>query len=238
VGLRKVLKGGVTESGIPVEPATRIGASGQNRSAENGSESDNLIDTSGGKVARRIDHALAAAVKRGILSVAQIDGLGQQHSGSDAAFTWRQFVLAFPLLGEPLYELAAEIYGFRSATVCQIGTLIYNHKLTEFFSATDWNRLFERGVVPVIEYGKYPQVVRHHLLASSDPGSRHIRSLQHELPLSHTELVFVPKAGIHKLQYLLATNIPAMTINPFIMHRMSPPTRLIPQQDTLQKRAA
>ena len=238
MGLRKISKGGVTDSGIPVEPAAEICAAGQKPGAENGSESNISIDTSGGKVTRSIDHALAAAVKRGILSVAQIDGLGQQHSGSDAAFTWRQFVLAYPLLGEPLHKLAAEIYGFRSATVCQIGTLIYNHKLTEFFSATDWNRLFERGVVPVIEYGKYPQVVRHHLLASSDPGSRHVRSLQHELPLSHTELVFVPKAGIHKLQSLLASNIPALTINPFIMQRLSPPTGLVLQQDTLQKRAA
>ncbi len=171
---------------------------------------------------RRLDHVLSAALVRGALSQAQLDSLGSKHSGSDAAVTWRQFTLAFPETGEPLYELAAEIYGFRSATVCQIATLIYNHKLTEFFSNTDWNRLFERGVVPVVEFLKYPKVVRHHFLASSDPGSRYVRSLQHELPLSHTELVFVPKSGIHKLQNLLSVNIPVLKINPFIMHRMSP----------------
>ena len=185
-----------------------------------------------------IDHVLSAASRRGILSNVQIQALARCSSGSDAPLSWRQFAIAFPGESDPLYRLAAEIYGFRSVTVCQIGTLIYNLKLTEFLSATDWNRLFERGMVPVIEFGIYPDVVRHHLLAASDPGSRHVRSLLTHLPLSRTELVFVPGQGIQKLQALLASSVPALEMNPFIANRMAAMNRFVPTDAYSGRKAA
>ncbi len=168
----------------------------------------------------QLDHTSSAALRCGILSTAQINSIRSSRDGSSGALSWRQIALAYPEKGNQLHKLAAKVYGFRSVRVCQIGTLIYNKKLSEVLSSRDWKALFDRCIVPIIEYRKVPKLVERHLLASSDPGSRHVRNITNEIRLTRTELVFVPESAISKLQKLLVTNIPVLGIDPSITRRM------------------
>lgn len=168
----------------------------------------------------QLDHTSSAALRRGILSTAQINSLYASNDEWSGRVSWRQIALAFPEKGEQLHKVAAEVYGFRSVKVCQIGTLIYNEKLSEILSSCDWKALFDRSIVPIIEYGKVAKHVERHLLASSDPGSRHVRNITNEIRLTRIELVFVPESIISKLQNLLTTNISVLGIDPSITPRM------------------
>jgi len=175
-----------------------------------------------------LDHTTSAAIKREILTPDQLRTIDCSLGDDQKMITWRQCSLAFPDVREQLQSLAAEIYGFRMVSVCQIGTLIYNNKLLDLLSTRDWTSLFERGVVPVIEHGHYPDVVRRHLLASSDPGSRQIRSLSDQLILSDIEFVFVPDQVVVTLQNFLSSNIPALSVNPGLSRVGG-----VPQQETV-----
>ncbi len=165
---------------------------------------------------KNLDHTTAAALRREILTEDQLRTIDCSCEKSRMIITWRQCSFAFPDIRERLQRLAAEIYGFRPVIVCQIGTLVYNKKLLDVLSTEDWTLLFAGGVVPIIEYGHYPDVVRRHLLASFDPGSRRVRALADRLILSDIEFVFLPEKVVKAVQNLLISNMPALSVNPGI----------------------
>lgn len=187
---------------------------------------------------KNLDHTTAAALRRQILSEDQLRTIDCSGENSRMIITWRQCSFAFPDVREQLQKLAAEIYGFRPVTVCQIGTLIYNNKLLDLLSSEDWTSLFACGVVPVIEHGHYPDVVRRHLLASSDPGSRRVRALSDRLILSDIEFVFVPEEVVNTVQNLLISNMPALNVNPGIARNGDTLKRETTTQDYTRRRAA
>ena len=118
-----------------------------------------------------LDRTTATAIRRKILTEDQIHPIDCSSEQASKVNTWRQCSLAFSEVREQPQELAPEIYGFRRITVCQIGTLIYPQNLPEIFSSQDGVSTFVAGVVPVIEYGNFPDLVRRYLLATSDPES-------------------------------------------------------------------
>ena len=185
-----------------------------------------------------LDHTTKAALKTGVLTKDEVESLRCSISGPTSTLSWRQCALAYPELSERLHRLAAKVYGFRSLTVCQIGTYIYNVKLTEFFTNAHWSMLFERDIVPVVEYGNYPKLIRRHILATANPGSRHIRDVIHKLPIPQSEIVYVSKDIIEALQHLLVSNIPVLSINPFITQRMGVLNPRPTERNALIKRAA
>ena len=116
------------------------------------------------------DRTMAPAIRRQILTEDRIHSIACSGEQTSKVITWRQCSLAFSEVRAQPQELAPETYGFSRITVSQIGTLIYHQKLLEIFSSQDWVSTVAAGVVPVIEYGHYRDLVRRYLLASSDPG--------------------------------------------------------------------
>ncbi|MCH8123643.1 MAG: hypothetical protein IH853_11025 [Bacteroidetes bacterium] len=110
------------------------------------------------------------AIRRQILTEDRIYPIACSGEQTSKVITWRPCSLAFSEVRAQPQELVAEIYGFRRITVSQIGTLIYHQKLLEIFSSQDGVSTLAAGVVSVIEYGHYRDLVRRYLLASSDPG--------------------------------------------------------------------
>lgn len=117
------------------------------------------------------DRIMDTAIRRQILTEDRIYPIVCSGEQTSKVITRRQCSLAFSEVRAQPQELVAEIYGFRRITVSQIGTLIYHQKLLEIFSSQDGVSTLAAGVVPVMEYGHYRDLVRRYLRASSDPGS-------------------------------------------------------------------
>jgi len=184
--------------------------------------------------ASRLDGILTAARARGLVSDAELERVAELCAGGSPVLSWREFTNRTESHVEGLYRLAAVHHGFRAVNVCQLATLAYNTKLTKFLSESDWTLMFELGIVPVVEFGIYPDVIRRHLLATWDPMSTELRPLVGGLPMPRTELVFVPRPAVHRLQNLLEEKVhtlngkPISGMNenrPHHLHRIDTPSR-------------
>ncbi len=160
------------------------------------------------RTSSRPDRVLRLAIENGILTEEQLSVAVRAMISAGLEPTWRNLVARYPSKRERFQELASKVYGFRRLLICEVGTLVYNDRLTALLSESDWEELLTENVLPVIEYDVESNHSHRHLLGSPDPGSPGVRKLIKHLPLHSYELVYVPELQMKELQGVLISQIP------------------------------
>ncbi len=104
------------------------------------------------------DRVLTQALRDGGVSKNDLDEWETKYAAA-GTLSWRTVARQEPSQAQSLERLAASIYGFRPVLICQMSSLVQADLLTSKVSPQLWQRLFEIGVVPVVEHGHAPKSV-------------------------------------------------------------------------------
>ncbi|MEQ9104316.1 MAG: hypothetical protein RIE53_06420 [Rhodothermales bacterium] len=128
----------------------------------------------------------------------------------DPDATWRDIAQAHPTIADTLHRLAARIYGYRPILICEMGSLVLADLLASHFPRMDWKRLFDAGLVPVVEHGDHPHLATSIRLASHDPSRREVRATAESIPSLRPDIVYADHATVLDLQRDMTACIPAV----------------------------
>lgn len=124
--------------------------------------------------------------------------------------TWRDVARAYPSNADTLHRLAARIYGYRPILICEMGSLVLADLLASHFPLLDWKRLFDVGLVPVVEHGEQPHIAASIQLASHDPSRRDVRAAAEAIPSLRPDIVYADHATVLELQRDMTACIPTI----------------------------
>lgn len=124
--------------------------------------------------------------------------------------SWREVATAHPATADTLHRLAARIYGYRPVLICEMGSLVLADLLASRVPAMDWKRLFDAGLVPVVEHGDAPAVGQSIQFASFDPSHRDVRKIAEAIPSVRPDIVYADRLSVIDLQRDMSACIPAI----------------------------
>ena len=108
---------------------------------------------------------------------------------------------------DTLRRFAADLYGFQSITICEVGTLVLAHLLRRRLSREVWSECFRLDCIPVAPHGKSLSSLEPLMLASPDPGRAAVRNLSRSVVPGASTLVYADRPVISALKSLLASEL-------------------------------
>ena len=161
------------------------------------------------KFSRLTDRVLTQALRDGVVSGNNLDEWEKKYAAA-GTLSWRTVARQEPSQAQSLERLAASIYGFRPVLICQMSSLVQADLLTSKVSPQLWQRLFEIGVVPVVEHGHAPDVSGRIVCISRDPSDRTTWELMNKLNAFKSELAYADGSVVSGMQDLITQHVSAI----------------------------
>jgi len=166
-------------------------------------------DVESNKIFRLADRVLTQALRDGSISSDDLDEWEKKYAAA-GTLSWRTIARQEPSRAQSLERLAASIYQFRPVLICQMSSLVQADLLTSKVSPQLWQRLFEIGVVPVVEHGHAPDVSGRIVCISRDPSDRVTWKLMNKLDAFKSELTYADGSVVSGMQDLITQHVSAI----------------------------
>ena len=185
----------------------------------------NTVPVQSHRAGSKMDRVVTQAIKQCLLSEADLRKW-MRDRGEDVTPDWRTLCSWMPERAHALERIAADVYGFRSVLICQMGTLVLADLLTMRIPEHFWRPMMETGVIPVVEHGSHPDPSERVLCVSNDPSSRAVRELLEGIKAISPELAYADAHHIRTTMDLLSQHISIIgaqvtTVRP-VMKRIEP----------------